>query len=67
MGERETRASTASTPLGPWLTAAEAAKYLGLPSQRAVYQAVRRGQLPAHRLGRRLRFHLRDLDGCMQA
>ncbi len=48
--------------LSPWLTAAQAALYLGLPSIRALYQAVRRGQVPARRLGRRLRFLRQDLD-----
>lgn len=47
----------------PWLTAAQAAAYLGLPSIRALYQAVRRGQVPARRLGRRLRFLRQELDG----
>ena len=39
-----------------WMTAEEAARYLGLPSRKALYQAVRRGQIPGHRMGRRLRF-----------
>jgi len=40
-----------------WLTAEEAVAYLGLPSRKALYQAVRRGQVPVHRLGqRRMRF-----------
>lgn len=45
-----------------WLTAMQAFQYLGLPSLRALYQAVRRGQVPAHRLGRRLRFDQGELD-----
>jgi excisionase family DNA binding protein len=46
-----------------WMTAAEAAAYLRLPSRKALYQAVRRGQLPAYRLGTRLlRFRRADLD-----
>lgn len=49
--------------LGPWLTADQAVEYLGLPSRKALYQSVRRGQVPAHRLGeRRLRFHRDELD-----
>jgi len=47
------------------MTAGEAARYLGLPSIRALYQAVRRGQVPARRLGRRLRFWRQDLDGTL--
>ncbi len=34
-----------------WLTADEATAYLRFPSRDALYQAVHRGQLPAHRLG----------------
>jgi excisionase family DNA binding protein len=45
-----------------WLTASEAAGYLGLPSRRALYMAIRRGQVPVHRLGRRMRFDPRELD-----
>ena len=51
------------TSFGPWLNPAQAARYLGLPSLKALYQAVSRGQIPAHRLGlKRLRFHKRELD-----
>ena len=50
-----------------WLTALEAANYLGLPSRKALYQAVRRGQVPVHRLGRRrLRFRRAELDQLLQ-
>jgi len=45
-----------------WFTPAQAAAHLGLPSVRALYQVVRRGQVPAHRLGRRLRFRREELD-----
>lgn len=45
-----------------WLTADEAASYLGLPSRRALYMAIRRGQVPVHRLGRRMRFDVHELD-----
>lgn len=48
-----------------WLTAAEAAEYLRLPSVRALYKRVERGQLPAHRWGRRFRFRRRDLDALL--
>ncbi len=40
-----------------WMTAEEAAAYLGYRTRDALYQAVRRGHVPAHHLGpRRLRF-----------
>jgi excisionase family DNA binding protein len=46
----------------PWMTAEQAAEYLGLPSRKALYQAVRRGQIPVHRFGKRLRFSRAELD-----
>lgn len=49
-----------------WLTADEAAAYLGLPSRRALYMAIRRGQVPVHRLGRRMRFDARELDAALR-
>lgn len=54
-------------PIKKWLTPIEAAVHLGLPSVRALYQAVRRGTVPAHRLGRRLRFSRDELDRLLQA
>lgn len=46
-----------------WMTADEAAAYLGYRTRAALYQAVRRGIVPAHRLGaRRLRFRRAELD-----
>lgn len=45
-----------------WLTVEEAVSYLGLRSRMALYQAVRRGQIPVHHLGRRLRFRRSELD-----
>jgi excisionase family DNA binding protein len=47
---------------GDWLTPIEASSYLGLPSVRALYQAVRRGTVPGHKLGRALRFLRAELD-----
>jgi excisionase family DNA binding protein len=48
---------------GTWLTPAQATRYLALPSRRALYQAVRRGHLPVHRLGkRRMLFNRAELD-----
>jgi len=46
-----------------WMTADEAAAYLCYRTRAALYQAVRRGIVPAHRLGlRRLRFRRGELD-----
>ncbi len=50
-----------------WLTPDEAVAYLRFPSRDALYQAVHRGQLPAHRLGRRLRFRRSELDARLRA
>jgi excisionase family DNA binding protein len=58
--------SDSASSFGPWLNPLEAVRYLGLPSLKALYQAVRRGQIPAHRLGlKRLRFNKRELDELM--
>lgn len=58
---------TAANPLQTeWLTADEATAYLRFPSRDALYQAVHRGQLPAHRIGRRLRFRRSELDARMR-
>ena len=49
-----------------WLTADEATAHLGLPSRKALYAAVARGQVPAHQLGsRRLRFSRGELDSLL--
>ncbi len=45
-----------------WLSADEATVYLRFPSRDALYQAVHRGQVTAHKLGRRLRFRRDELD-----
>ena len=50
-----------------WLTPEQAASYLALPSRKALYQAVRRGLIPGHRLGRLLRFHRPELDRVLLA
>ncbi len=48
-----------------WLTADEATAHLGFPSRKALYAAVARGQVPAHKLGRRLRFRRGELDALL--
>jgi excisionase family DNA binding protein len=54
-----------------WLTAAEAAEYLRLPSVEALYQRRARGQLKGYRMGAGtrgpLRFRRTDLDALMRA
>jgi excisionase family DNA binding protein len=45
-----------------WLTVEQAVRYLGLPSRKALYQAIRRGHVPVHRMGRALRFFRAELD-----
>jgi excisionase family DNA binding protein len=52
----------------PWLTPEEAAAYLRLPSVRALYQAVRRGQVPVHRRANKaMLFNRGELDAAMLA
>ena len=53
--------------LHEWMTAAEAAEHLRLPSVNALYQRVARGQMKALRLGRQMRFRRRDLDALLAA
>ena len=48
-----------------WLTATEATSYLSFPTRKALYAAVERGQVPAHKLGRRLRFRREELDALL--
>lgn len=68
---REALSSVLAPPSGAGageakMTPAEAAAYLKLPSVRALYQAVRRGQVPVHRLGsRRMRFARADLEAVL--
>ncbi len=50
-------------PATVWLSVDETVEYLAFKSRKALYQAVRRGDVPAHRLGkRRLRFNRPELD-----
>jgi excisionase family DNA binding protein len=63
-GAREPRFDTEERR-SRWLTADEATAYLGLPTRKALYAAVERGQVPVHRLGRRLRFSRSELDALL--
>ena len=58
------RNDTATTT--PWMTVAQAAEYLALPSKRAMYNSVRNGHVSCHRLGRRIRFLKEDLDAALK-
>lgn len=58
-------AGEARTP--EWLSTEEAVEYLRFPSRDALYQAVQRGQVPTHRLGRRLRFRRVELEALLKA
>jgi excisionase family DNA binding protein len=60
-GAREPRFDTEERR-SRWLTADEATAYLGFPTRKALYAAVERGQVPVHKLGRRLRFSRAELD-----
>ncbi len=57
--------TTVTIPESPWLTADQAWRYIGLPSIRALYQAIRRGSVPHYRYGRRLRFRKDELDAML--
>lgn len=59
--------SPADPVVTEWLTADEATVYLRFPTRDALYQAVHRGQVPAHRIGRRLRFRRSELDAHLRA
>lgn len=45
----------------PWLSAEEVAEHLGVVKE-TVYRWVRRAGLPAHRVGRLLKFRLSEVD-----
>lgn len=60
MGRLDTKVDT------PWLSAEQAAEYLALSSKQALYQAVRRGEIPCYRLGKRLRFKRSELDRLLE-
>jgi excisionase family DNA binding protein len=49
-----------------WLNASQAAAFLGLPTRKALYQAVRRGEVPVHRFGaKRMRFKKSELESLL--
>jgi excisionase family DNA binding protein len=50
---------------GQWMAPPEAAQYLGF-SLKGLYQHVRKGQVPAHRVGRSLRFNRDELDAAVR-
>jgi len=53
---------------GSWLTAQQAAEYLGLPSVRALYKRIERASVPqdaVRRWGRQFRFKREALDALM--
>ena len=52
---------------GEWMTVDEAADYLRYPTREALYQAVRRGRVPACRIGRSLRFSKVSLEGLLSS
>jgi excisionase family DNA binding protein len=47
-----------------WLTTADAATYLGI-TPAALRKRVEMGEIPYHKLGRRLWFRIDDLDALM--
>ena len=52
----------------PWLTAQQAARYLGLPSVQALYKRIERASVPreaVRRWGRQFRFKREILDALM--
>ena len=67
LGEvKEARSELAARPKAEetdWMSAREAARFLALPSARAVYQAASRGHFPSHRSAtRQLRFSKEELN-----
>jgi excisionase family DNA binding protein len=49
-----------------WLSVKEATEYLSLPSVQALYQAIKREQIPFYRLSQRIRFLRSDLDALFE-
>ena len=52
-------------PLGPLMSQEEATEYLALPSIKALEHRLRRGQIPAYRLGGQWRFRAIELDNVL--
>jgi len=50
----------------PWVSADVIAAYLGI-SRRALYMRVRRGQIPASKLGASWRFRIKSVDAALRA
>ncbi len=48
--------------VSPYLTAEGAVRYLALGSKSALYHHIRENRLPTCRIGRHLRFDVRELD-----
>ncbi len=54
--------SQPSQIVSPYLTAEAAVQYLALKSKKSLYHHIRENRLPTCRIGRHLRFDVRDLD-----
>ena len=66
-GDQRVKSAIIERRSSEWLGADQAARYLGLPSRKALYQAIRRRQIPVHRLGkRRMRFRRSELDQALE-
>ncbi len=48
--------------VSPYITATDAVTYLALGSKSALYHHIRENRLPTCRIGRHLRFDIRELD-----
>lgn len=58
--------STTAAPPRRWLDRHEAADYLGV-SLRWMKRSIDEGRLPRHKMGRLVRFDVRDLDAFIEA
>jgi hypothetical protein len=64
-GQTAPRGNDPRAPEREVMDAKEAMTHLRFASVRALYQAVRRGLVPAHKLGSRLRFRRSELDAVL--
>lgn len=55
------RLQSAADPVSPWLTADQAAQYIGAPISR-IRQLTMGDEIPVHRDGRRVLYHRDELD-----